>query len=164
MAKGNPFLIKRAEAEKSSRVLVSRSVEGLEFPWNVKRLGQIEMLSALDLGQQLAARFVDGNETLPPVDGQAVLASRAACFLVGTLLTAQTGEPDGRYNEFEVFAMLTDDAPGWEMKNGKQVRLPSLFDQLGALSDECSPGEEAPPFDPLAQQGSPSSSSPPSPS
>ena len=174
MAKGNPLLLKRKPQDLVTRVLVSRSTKNqdeswMEFPITLRRLTGLDVLTGLDKGNELAARFVWGGELLPPVDGQAVIVSHSACVVVGTLLTAQSGPQEDRYNEFEFFAMMTDDEPGWDTETVKvgdeevtrPVRLPSLFEQLYDLKDELSPTEEAPANDPLAKGAGQSSSTPP---
>lgn len=169
MAKGNVFLIKRRGPAHFTRTLVSRSsvdAEGkpAEFPFVLRKLSSLQALGGMDKGNELAARYVDGNELLPPIDGQAVLVSRSACFIVGTLLVAQAAEGDDRYSDFELFGMMADDVPGWEpdpKKPGEFVRSLSLFEQVCALSDEVSPDDAPPVNDPLASGSDPSSSTPP---
>lgn len=171
MAKGNPYKTRRSEIVGLSPELVSRAEPYEVYPFQVRRLSKIEVLSAMDKGQELVSRFVfPGGETLPPVDGQPVIASRSACFLVGTLLVAQCGPSDSRYTDQELFAMLADDAEATEefvcpQTGDTKVRvLPSLFDQLSDLAAEVGEAPlEAGPRDPLASSPAASSSTPPSP-
>lgn len=162
MAKGNPLLLKRTAAESMTKVLVSRSSKNpdgsyMEFPITCRQLRSLESLAGLDAGNELAARFVHGGEMFS-VDGQAVIVSHSACLLAGVILRAQNGPLEDRYNEFEIFAMMTDDEPGWGTETVKvgdeeitrPVRLPSLFEQLCLLKDELTPDEQPVNRDPLA--------------
>lgn len=170
MAKGNVFLIKRRGPDHFTRTLVSRSsvdADGkpLEFPFVLRKLPRLQGLGGLDKGHELAARYVDGNELLPPIDGHAVIVSRSACFIVGTLLVAQAGGPEESYRDEEMFAMMADDQPGWEPDPSpddphRMRRLPSLFDQICELADEVAPEDGPPVTDPLASGSDPSSSTP----
>lgn len=173
MAKGNIYLLKRNDVKKFSKTLVSRSSfdeagKPLEFPFYVRKLSQLQSLTAMDRGNELVAKFVDGNEHLPPVDGQAVLPSKSACFIVGALLVAQAADEAECYADFELFGMMVDDIPGFEEKpevvDGKTVkrliRLPSLFEQVCLLADEVQPGDEVKTTDPLEPVSEASSSTP----
>lgn len=150
MPKGNAFLAKRRQRRLLSPTLVSRS-SGEEFTFRLLTLDGNLKLTAMDKGQELASRFVHGGELLPPVDDQPVFPSMSTCGIVGAILTAQTGEAVDRYNEFELFAMLCDEEPGWqEVEGGDPVRLPSLFEQLCDLADEVQSAEDGKDSSPLA--------------
>lgn len=169
MAKGNVYLIKRRGPAHFTRTLVSRSSfddsgKPAEYPFVLRKLRALHGLSGLDKGNELIARFVEGDEKLPPLDGHAVIPSRSACFIVGSLFVAQSGQPEDRYTEEEIFLMMADDEPGWEpdptSEDPKRLkRLPSLFDQVCMLSDEVSPQDSDPTgdSDPLASGSDPSS-------
>lgn len=125
--KGDPFLLRRPAPDEFVRVLrASATAGGHEFPWRLRRLGQMEALAAAGLAAELERRFVDGSETLPPVDGQPVVPSRAACALAATLLTAQCAPAEARYSDYEVFAQMVDG---------------QLLTQLVRLAEEVAPVE-----------------------
>lgn len=171
MAKSNPFATKRAPTSTFVREIVSRAEPFNTYKFTVRNLSSVELLDAMSLGTELAAKYAGDaanppREWLPPVDGQPVLVSKSACMVVAIVLTAQAGPVEDRYNEHEIFAMLADQTVGWERRpctgpDGSQivvdgvamteeVRLDSCEDQICALSDDCSPQDKGPATDPLA--------------
>lgn len=171
MGKANPYATKRSTVETFQRKVVSRAAPYNEYVFNVRHLGAVEVMQAMQTGAELANVYAGTAaeppvEFLPPVDGQPVLVSRAACMVVGSILTAQVGPMEDRYDKFEIFAMMVDDTPAWEDKLEKvgdeevkrEIRLDSVVEQLCQLSDDVAPQERRPSTDPLDGSLTPTSS------